>query len=142
MKRELIEYRRVYYYFLLGAAGSLTGWYLAELCTNTLTSLAQNAVFGALLGGLIGMAIACYDGIITRSFLRFLRFGSTGLSIGGVAGALALVLAQLLYTMMRGQNQDAEIPALQSILVGLPCWLLLGSMIGLGAVINKGAQIY
>lgn len=138
----MIEHKRVYYYFLLGAAGSLTGWYLAALSLDNLTQLQQRAIFGAMLGGLIGMAVAGYDGITTRSFVRFARFGGIGLAVGGLTGALALALVEWLYAQILQPTDAEEIPAARSIFIGLLCWLLLGGMIGLGAVINKGTQIY
>lgn len=138
----MIERTRIYYYFLLGAAGSLTGWYLAELGMDSFIKLEHSAIFGALIGGLIGMAVAGYDGITTRSWPRFMRFGGIGLAVGGLAGALALAGAQWLYAEMRGQDTTEQIQAGKSILTGLLCWLLLGGMIGLGAVINKGTQVY
>jgi hypothetical protein len=138
----MIERKRIYYYFLLGAAGSLTGWYLAALSLDNTSQLEQSAIFGALLGGLIGMAIASYDGITTRSLVRFARYGGIGLVIGGPTGALALALVQWLYAGMLGQNAAKQVPAAKLILIGLLCWVILGGMIGLGAVINKGTQIY
>jgi hypothetical protein len=139
---NMIENRRIYYYFLLGAAGSLTGWYIAALSLDDLRQLEQSAIFGALLGGLIGMAVASYDGITTRSMVRFFRFGGWGLVVGGLAGAAALSIVQWLYVGMIGEGEGGSVTAPRSILIGLFCWVLLGGMIGLGAVMNKGTQIY
>lgn len=138
----MIEHRRIYFYFLLGAAGSLTGWYLAALSLDNPGQLGQSAIFGAMLGGLIGMAVAGYDGITSRSGVRFIRYGGIGLIIGGLAGAVALALAQWLYAEMLGQNAADQTPVPKTILIGLLCWLLLGGMIGFGTVLNKGTQPY
>lgn len=138
----MIERERIYYYFILGAAGSLTGWYLAAMSLDNALQLEQRAIFGALLGGLIGMAVAGYDGITTRSLSRFARFGGIGLVVGGLAGAMALALVQWLYAEMIGQKRPDQVAAFESVLIGLLCWLLLGAAIGLGAVINKGTQIH
>jgi hypothetical protein len=53
-----------------------------------------------------------------------------------------LALAQWFYVKISGRQAVENIPAAQSILSGLVCWLLLGGMIGIGAVLNKGTQLH
>lgn len=137
---------RIYYYFVIGAVGGLTGWVLGALLLRAFVdaqaadkpSAAQQAFYGAILGSLIGLSVAAYDGIASRSFPRFIKFGGIGLGLGIVAGAIALPLAQALYGWLLGA--DGASGAAQSILVGTFCWILFGGLIGFGEGISKGTQ--
>ena len=137
----MIESVRSYYYFILGAAGSLTGWYLTAMYLSTVEQLRERAIFGALLGGFLGLALAAYDGLKTRSIGRFMRYGSIGLITGGVAGAFALMLAE--YTLGEAKSRLGQSQSVWgSLLIRLFCWLMFAAVVGLGAVINKGTQLY
>ncbi len=98
---------RIYYYFIIGAIGGLSGWYLSTLLGSALgpdfaaaalgRGVVYNIFFGATLGAIIGLAVSAYDGISHRSVQRFVKFGAIGFLLGAVAGALALPLVDLLY---------------------------------------------
>jgi len=137
----MIEPTRIYYYFLLGAAGSLTAGYIGAISLTDITHTGESAIFGAFLGGLIGLAVAGYDGVATHSLSRFLRFGGFGTLFGGVGGGVAFLWAQFLYSLTVGEKLSSTSPTIR-VLVGLSCWLLVGGAIGLGAVIKKGTQVY
>ncbi len=62
---------KIYFYFVFGCIGGLTGWYFsASLLLSTLSILDQ-ALFGAIIGAMIGLSIAAYEGFITRSFVAY-----------------------------------------------------------------------
>src|SRR5882757_11114119 len=93
------EKYRLHYYFLLGALGGLTGWFVHALLYRGVESQTWLVLGkrGAFLGAFIGVAIAAYEGFASRSFVRFLKFGAYGLLLGALAGALALPSAQWAY---------------------------------------------
>ena len=137
---------RVYYYFIFGSIGGLTGWFLAALLlnsANTVPSIRDQAIYGALLGAMIGVAIAAYEGVSSQSLIRFVKFGSIGLLLGTLAGLLALPIAQWLYQQMLGPgagNSNHAAPTGLFIAVGTLCWLLFGGLIGFGESLSKGTQ--
>jgi hypothetical protein len=138
--------KRIYYYFVFGALGGLTGWFLAALAlanTGDAPHTAQRILYGALLGGAMGLAIAAFDGITSGSFKRFVKFAAVGLALGVVAGAIALPLAQVAYATMLGFDPEDPTKAptgARAFLIGSLCWMLFGGLIGLGEGINKGTQ--
>src|SRR5215212_1081019 len=90
---------RVYYYSLLGAFGGLTGWFVQAVLFRgtddlTIMTLVER---GTLLGGLIGVFIAAYDGFISRSPKRFLWLALWGLFFGVLAGGIALPISQTVF---------------------------------------------
>jgi hypothetical protein len=134
---------RIYYYFLLGALGGLNGWLCASLLYRSgveTPTLSQQAGYGAILGAAIGLALAVYDGVLARSFKRFVKYGATGMLSGCAAGAMALPLAQAAYQGLLGVVFEETGFALTPFLVGTVCWVLLGGVIGLGETLHKGTQ--
>jgi hypothetical protein len=146
------EKKRIYYYFIFGAGGGTTGWFLAATLLqgsrDAGQTLGQQAAFGALLGALIGLAIAAYDGLTSRSLIRFAKFGGIGLTLGAFAGVVALPAASWIYSSTVGPaaaSRAAASPAStawQSALIGTLCWLLFGGLIGLGETLSRGAQSF
>lgn len=146
------EYIRVYYYFIIGAVGGLTGWFIGTLLLRSLSStlaagqqsISHQALYGAALGAAIGVSVAAYDGLVSRSLARFIKFGGIGFLLGSLAGALALPLAQWLYGRLLASSAASQtpnvLPIWKSILVGTICWVLFGGLIGLGEGISKGTQ--
>ncbi|MGB8510722.1 MAG: FHA domain-containing protein, partial [Pyrinomonadaceae bacterium] len=73
-----------------------------------------------------------------RSWRRFVKYGSVGLSLGALAGGLALPLAQFIYgSLLKGAGAGS---AWQAVLIGVLCWLLFGGLIGFGEGVGKGTQ--
>lgn len=136
---------RIYYHFIIGACGGLTGWYVGTLFLSTLGGAPQSwwaqALYGGILGATIGIGIAAYDGIMNRSWRRFVKYGSVGLGLGALAGGIALPLAQLLYgSLLTTTGVQTASSAWQAVLVGTLCWLLFGGLIGFGEGVGKGTQ--
>lgn len=145
----MFEGRRFYYYLIFGALGGATGWFTGGLLAPPAGQLLaartwldaaetfQRAAFGCALGACIGLAIAAYDGLASRSPKRFFIFGSRGAALGLLAGGLALPLSQAAYArLVRAHEGDAIWAAGAFIL----CWTLFGGMIGLIEGIHKGTQ--
>jgi hypothetical protein len=134
---------RIYYYFVFGAAGGLTGWYLtgvlAVLSGNN-SSLGFQILAGAILGSMIGLGTGAYDGVVSESLARFVKYGSNGLLLGLCAGAVALPLAQALYGSIRPGGPQAATPEL--FLKGVVCWVVFGGLIGLGEGFGQGSQTW
>lgn len=136
------EKLRVYFYFVFGSIGGLTGWFLsASLLLSTVRPL-QQAIFGALVGAMIGLAIAAYEGFATRSVLRLFKYGSIGLMLGTVAGVVALPASQWFYShLLRsavGQAQGGL--NWKAMSIGMICWIFFGGFIGFVEGLNKGTQ--
>lgn len=141
------EKYRFFYYILLGSFGGLTGWVLQALSYRGVESQELNVLIirGAILGSLIGVAIAAYEGFASRSFVRFLKFGFWGAFLGSIAGAIALPLASRTYCTLLGDcsNAVSQPPSVWvAILIGVLCWSIFGGIIGLIEGIGKGTQIY
>lgn len=146
---------RIYYYFVIGASGGLVGWYLSTIVGNRIgedfaaESLGKSVVyyilFGAVLGGVIGIAVSAYDGISNRSWQRFVKFGSIGLVLGAISGAFSLPLINLLYqtlTATAGNAAGRGDKPLLTFLIGSVCWILFGGFIGISEGIGKGTQAW
>ena len=147
---------RIYYYFIIGAIGGLTGWYLSTILGNNLgedfaaetlgKGIAYYALFGATLGAVIGVAVSAYDGISNRSWQRFVKFGVIGFLLGAIAGAISLPLIDWMYQSLVGAAAQAKSSGgnktLLTFLIGSLCWVLFGGFIGLGEGIGKGTQAW
>lgn len=138
---------RVYYYFVSGACGGLSGWLLSVLTVRAFglarNSLAELILYGAVSGAAIGFAIAAFDGIVNRSPRRFVKYGGVGLTLGAVAGALALPLSGWLWSQgsaLAAGEGSARVAPWKSVLVGTLCWLVFGGLIGFGEGVGKGTQ--
>jgi hypothetical protein len=134
---------RIYYYAIIGACGGLTGWFLDTLLLGEPKFFSTQILYGGILGATIGVAVAAYDGIMTRSLRRFIKYGGIGLALGAGAGATALPLVQLLYdALLPVGHRSAANANWQTMLVGTLCWLLFGGLIGFGEGISKGTQTW
>lgn len=143
----MTRYSRIYYYLIIGACGGLTGWFLGTLFLSAFETNRQTvglqALYGAILGGIIGIAIAAYDGIMNRSVQRLIKFGGIGLALGATGGAIALPLVQKIYSALVLQNSaSATNNSGQLVLIGVFCWLLFGGLIGASEGVSKGTQIW
>ena len=133
---------KIYFYFVFGSIGGLTGWYLSTSLLLSTTSILDQALFGAMVGAMIGVAIAAYEGFVTRSFIRLFRYGSIGLILGTIAGLIALPISQWLYAHLLKSvgAQGGATPVWRAVAVGMVCWILFGGMIGFIEGLNKGTQ--
>jgi hypothetical protein len=137
------ERLRIYYCFVLGAAGGLHGWFGAALLFREgemAGTPGRYAGYGALLGAAIGLAISVYDAIGAGSWKRSLRGVMTSLIYGGCAGALAIGIAQWMYQRLLASGADPTQFSILRFLVGVACWVLLGATIGFGETLYKGVQ--
>src|SRR5262249_47693119 len=133
---------KIYFYFVFGAMGGLTGWYLSASLLFGVTTLLDQALFGAMVGAMIGLGIAAYDGFVTRSFIRLFKFGSIGLILGTIAGVIALPSSQWLYSRLfttLGAQSNGPI-VWKAVAIGMVCWIFFGGMIGFIEGLTKGAQ--
>jgi len=132
---------RIYYYFLLGMVGGLTGWFLTALSFRGANDLAfLNLVGrGILIGSLIGLSVAAYDGFSSRTFRRFYKLGRNGLLLGVVSGGFALPLTQWIFSQL-WPTSAAQAGA--RLIVGTICWTIFGGIIGFVEVLGKGTQSY
>ena len=136
------EFFRIHSYFVFGAIGGLTGWFLSTLLLLKTTSMLEQAIYGAILGAMIGLAIAAHEGFATRSAVRLFKFGSVGLILGAISGVLALPSSQWLYgTLVKtAVGSRAAVLDWKSIFAGMVCWILFGGLIGFVESLNKGTQ--
>jgi hypothetical protein len=143
---RMSEKYRLYYYMLLGALGGLTGWLVHAVIYRGVESQDWTVLLrrGAWLGTFIGISIAAYEGFASRSFVRYLKFGTYGLLLGGLAGAIALPLAQETYCRLGAcvENSAAAPRYGLMISVGILCWAFFGGLIGLLEGVGKGTQFY
>ena len=133
---------KIYFYFVFGAMGGLTGWYLSASLLLGVVTLLDQALFGAMVGAMIGLGIAAYEGFVTRSFIRLFKYGSMGLILGTIAGVIALPSSQWLYSRLFttiGAQSDGPI-VWKAVAVGMVCWIVFGGMIGFIEGLTKGAQ--
>lgn len=138
---------RVYYYFVSGACGGLSGWLVSVASVRAFglapKSLAALVLYGAVSGAAIGFAVTAFDGLANRSPRRFVKYGGVGLTLGALAGAVAMPLSEWLWSQgwaLAAENRPAGDAAWKSILIGTLCWLVLGGLIGFGEGVGKGTQ--
>jgi len=142
------NFSRVYYYAVFGALGGATGWFLAETLFPSLmsgASLLNRVGHGSLIGGMIGLFIAAYDGSFGGSPVRLIWYSGGGLLLGAAAGAVALPLAFRLYPALLELASRAGAggaPSVWNFAAGVLCWILLGGIIGFGEGIGKGTENY
>lgn len=133
---------RVYFYFVFGSIGGLTGWFVSALLLLSTATILEQALHGAIVGAILGFAIAAYEGFVAHSLLRLFKFGSIGLILGTMAGLVALPTSQWLYSRLITTvgGQAATTLNWKSIAVGMVCWILFGGIIGFIEGLNKGTQ--
>jgi FHA domain len=137
---------KTYYYFLLGSFGGVTGWFILSFFPeiNNISNeiLVVFSVRGLILGGIIGLSLAAYEGISNSSTIRFLRYGFIGLIVGSIGGAIALPLAQFLYNLfISSVGSNSKPDPLYVFGFGLFCWLIFGGVIGFIEGWGKGSQL-
>lgn len=143
---------RIYYYFLLGALGGVTGWFLisffgsihslSKQVSNEQSLLIEYAIRGAILGGCIGLSMAAYEGFSNRSFARFAGVARITMLLGALGGLLSFPLVQFLYKWLLSNSAASDESTARTFLTGLFCWILFGGVIGFIETIGKGSQLH
>ncbi len=130
---------RLYYNAVFGALGGLLGWLLFGVFgekTPTkdtfflfFTQEDANALLGgALIGGIIGYFVVGVEAIRDRALVKFARLGSYGFLLGGVGGAVGMLLGDLVNVGLQALLGDQFIVQVLARGIG---WSLLGVAIGM-----------
>ncbi len=121
---------------LAGLIGGLLAWALQEPFISDSERSAQSvaalllamAGFGAVLGGLIGLALGSVEGVVSRVWEKAAVGGGLGLVIGGAGGALGGLLGQVVYGGLSGGGLSIIV----QIGVRAFAWGVVGVFVGLG----------
>ena len=135
---------KIYFYFVFGAMGGLTGWYLSASLLLSVKTWLDQALFGAMIGAMVGFGIAAYEGFSSRSFTRLFKFGSVGLILGTIAGVIALPSSQWLYSrLFRTIGAENGTPSVwKAAAAGMVCWIVFGGLIGFVEGLTKGTKSF
>jgi len=125
---------------IAGLIGGFLAWALMEpFITDEATPaelaavLVEMAGFGAVLGGMIGLALGSLEGIVTGVWEKAMIGGGLGLLIGGGGGAVGGVVGQLAYGVFSGGGHVLGFGAIiLQIAARAFAWSLVGLFIGLG----------
>lgn len=112
---------QIYYTAVLGALGGLLGWWImGSLPTGAWNVWLAYPLVGLGLGACIGGCVAATDGaLIKRSAHRAIRDALAGALVGGLAGLVGLLLAELGFLAIGG-----------GLLARAGGWMALGGLIG------------
>lgn len=125
---------RIYFNAVFGGLGGLLGWMLFGIFGDkSSTSLAEQLLGGALIGGLIGYFVVSVDALRDRSLLRFARSATFGVVLGAAGGAIGLVIGEkvnffLVSGLLGASGLLRLLGAVFSRALG---WLFLGIAVGL-----------
>jgi len=137
---------RIHYYFILGAFGGLNGWFLSAILlpeSATYNFYSRQAVFGALIGASTSATLAAYPGIRARPLARVVNSIAFGIVRGALAGGVALITAQYLYSTTSAVLPVGVVPVSHSFFaLGVFTWVLFGGLIGLGTGLDRGTRGY
>jgi Inner membrane component of T3SS, cytoplasmic domain len=129
---------RIYFNAVFGALGGLLGWMLFGIFGDKhSSSLAQQLLGGAFIGGFIGYFVVGVDALRDRSLLRFCRLASYGVVLGAAGGALGMPIGEgVNYYLVRGlvswQEGGASLLRISGEVVSRAMgWMLLGLSVGL-----------
>src|SRR5437016_6711617 len=129
---------RIYFNAVFGALGGLLGWMLFGVFGDkNSSSIGQQFLGGALIGGFIGYFIVSVDAIRDRSLLRFCRLAAHGVVLGAAGGTLGMWIGEAVnyYLVQRllGWNEGAA--AILRLIGEVLCrglgWLFLGLAVGM-----------
>jgi hypothetical protein len=125
---------RIYLNAVFGALGGLLGWLLFGIFGDKqFSSIGQQLLGGALIGGLIGYLIVSVEAIRDRSLVRFCRLASYGVLLGALGGAPGNVVGeQVNYHLVQGLLSAPALRSAGEVLARGLGWMFLGLAIGLG----------
>jgi hypothetical protein len=125
---------RIYFNAVFGALGGLLGWLLFGVFGDrNYSSLGQQLLGGALIGGLIGYLVVSVDAVRDRSYLRFCRLASYGAVLGAVGGALGMWFGeQVNYYLIQSLLTASSLRGVGEVLSRGLGWMFLGLVVGLG----------
>jgi hypothetical protein len=124
---------RIYYYAILGAMGGLIGWQVSNVLGLSFTSsiYLSEVIVGALIGLSVGLLIGLSEGVFSRNPMQALKAGLISGGLGALGGAIGLPAAEGLFQLLGGEAWSRAIG-----------WGLFGLLIGVGAGITGGSQIW
>ena len=125
---------RIYFNAVCGGLGGLLGWMLFGIFFDkTSTGVGQWLLGGAVIGGAIGYFVVSVEALRDRSLVRFCRLASYGLILGGLGGALGMVVGEgvnLLVARMVGADQGGAGYVVGGMVARGLGWMFLGLAVG------------
>src|SRR5437588_7259897 len=125
---------RIYFNAVFGAVGGLMGWLLFGVFGDrSYSSIGQQLLGGALIGGLIGYLVVSVEAIRDRSFVRFCRLATYGVVLGALGGAAGMWLGeQVNYHLVQSLLSASMLRGLGEVFSRGLGWMFLGLAVGLG----------
>lgn len=126
---------------LAGAIGGFLAWLCIEPFSNDSrdigkdvgTILFEMGLFGAVIGGGIGVSLGAVEGIVGRVYEKAVIGGLLGLGIGVAGGFLGGIVGQIIYGVLGGVGGGI----FGQIVARTVGWAAIGACVGLG----QGAAI-
>jgi hypothetical protein len=129
---------RIYFNAVFGALGGLLGWFLFGIFGDkNSSSIGQQLLGGAFIGGFIGYFVVSVEAIRDHSLLRFGRLAFFGAVLGAAGGALGMWLGEVVHdALMQGltdwnEGFKATLGRICEVLSRGLGWMLLGLAVGL-----------
>src|SRR5260370_6444601 len=125
---------RIYLNAVFGALGGLLGWLLFGIFGDKQnSSIGQQLLGGAFIGGLIGYLVVSLEAIRDRSLLRFCPLASYGVLLGALGWALGMWLGeQVNYYLVQRLLFASTLRGAGEVLSRGLGWMFLGLAVGLG----------
>jgi hypothetical protein len=125
---------RIYFNAVFGAVGGLMGWLLFGVFGDrNYSSIGQQLLGGALIGGLIGYLVVSVEAIRDRSLVRFCRLATYGVVLGALGGAAGMWLGeQVNYFLVQSLLSASTLRGLGEVFSRGLGWMFLGLAVGLG----------
>ena len=125
---------RIYFNAVCGGLGGLLGWMLFGIFFDkTSTGVGQWLLGGGVIGGAIGYFVVSVEAMRDRSLVRFCRLASYGLILGGLGGALGMLVGEgvnLLVARMVGADQGGAGYVVGGMVARGLGWMFLGLAVG------------
>lgn len=121
---------------IAGLIGGFLGWLLLEPFSNSMPVyqtegqlILHSALIFCPVGAVLGAALGCAEGVVTRVWPKALRNGAIGLGVGLVGSFIGGGCGQFIYSLLGGGRvMDIAI----QILARAIGWGLIGLVVGLG----------